>query len=269
MMKYITSLLFLMVLLACKQQAKEVKSEDETEKSVEQQTTVQYPEVLTKVFDAHGGLKNWRSMKNLVYTIPKEDLSEIHTIDLYSRKDRIDTPDYSMGFDGSDVWIDDPDKQYEGDPVFYHNLMFYFYAMPFVLADDGIIYSETEDLVYGDRKYPGIGIGYQANIGTSPKDEYYIHYDPETCQMAWLGYTVTYRAGEKSDNVKWIRYGEWLEEEGILLPSSITWHNYEGRIIGEARSKVSFENVSLSNEAMEAVFFDKPETAKVATAREQ
>ena len=114
-----------------------------------------------------------------------------------------------------------------------------------------------------------IGIGYQANIGTTPKDEYFVHYDPDTYQMAWLGYTVTYRTGEKSDNVKWIRYGEWLAEEGVILPKSITWHNYEGRTIGEARSTVEFENVSLSKEAKPAEFFDKPAMAEVVQAKTQ
>ena len=267
MMKYFTSLVLLVVLFACRQQAKEVTPENDLQGSSVQETPGRYPEALSKVFEAHGGLKNWRSMKSLVYTIPKKDVDEIHTIDLYSRKDRIVTPDYSMGFDGTDVWIDDPEETYEGDPVFYHNLMFYFYAMPFVLADDGIIYSETEDLVYEDKIYPGIGIAYGANIGTSPKDEYYIHFDPETYEMTWLGYTVTYRTGEKSDNIKWIRYGQWLDEKGIHLPKSITWHNYEGRTIGAAKSTVSFENVSLSKEPVASGFFEKPIGAKVALSK--
>ena len=173
-----------------------------------------------------------------------------------------------MGFDGNDVWIEDPDNKYEGDPVFYHNLMFYFYAMPFVLADDGIVYTETEDLVFEDKNFPGIGIGYQANIGTSPKDEYYIHYDPETYQMAWLGYTVTYRTGEESDNIKWIHYGQWLEEDGILLPEAITWYEYEGRTIGAPRSTVRFEDVTLSKKPMASGTFDRPESAEIALPKQ-
>ena len=62
-------------------------------------------------------------------------------------------------------------------------------------------------------------------VGASSKDEYFIHFDADTHQMAWLGYTVTYRSGESSDNVKWIRYNDWQEVNGLALPKSITWHN--------------------------------------------
>lgn len=268
-MKFLPILIFLLVLSSCKEQPKQSNAVNEEPAPAETVVDKSYPEALQKVFEAHGGLSQWKSFKNLVYEIPKDDFSEVHTINLYSRKDRVDTPKFSMGFDGKDVWLKDPDSNYDGDAVFYHNLMFYFYAMPFVLADEGIIYSETEDLTYEGKSYPGIGIGYQADVGTTPKDEYYIHYDPDTYQMTWLGYTVTYRTGEKSDNVKWIHYGEWLAEKGVILPKSLTWHNYEGRTIGDARSTVEFENIVLSKEARESEFFDKPEMAKVVVGKTQ
>ena len=261
-MKIIYTLLLLAALSACKEPAAKPTSAVESNQNKEIAEKLPYPENLVKVFDAHGGLDKWKSMRSLVYEIPKKDYSEVHTINLYSRKDRVDTPDYSMGFDGRDVWLQDGKGQYEGDPVFYHNLMFYFYAMPFVLADSGIIYTETEDLYFEGKNYPGIGIGYQSDIGTSPKDQYFIHFDPDTYQMTWLGYTVTYRSGEISDNVKWIRYDSWQEVSGLNLPSAITWHEYEGRTIKEARSTVSFERVVLSDEANPNDFFNKPDDAK-------
>ena len=147
--------------------------------------------------------------------------------------------------------------------------MFYFYAMPFVLADNGIVYKDTDDLIFEGKNYPGIGIAYESNIGTSPKDEYFIHFAPETHRMAWLGYTVTYRSGEKSDNVKWIRYDQWQNVEGILLPKAITWYNYEKRTSQDAKNTVSFENVVLSKEARDSEFFDKPVDAKVVLPKQQ
>jgi len=81
------------------------------------------------------------------------------------------------------------DSTSNGNPEFYYNVMFYFYAMPFVLADDGIIYGDIAPLEFEGTAYPGISISYKEGVGSSSKDEYFIYYNPETYQMAikWLG----------------------------------------------------------------------------------
>lgn len=264
-----TFLMFLLMLASCKEGPKTGNVKEDTSSTMAQTTESKYPDALQKVFEAHGGINAWRGKKSLVYDMPKPKGRETHTTNLYSRRDRIDTPDFSMGFDGENVWLLDENDSYKGDPVFYHNLMFYFYAMPFILADNGINYGETEDLIFEGKSYPGIRISYEVGVGTSYKDEYFIHYDPETYQMTWLGYTVTYRSGEKSDNVKWIRYNDWMEVAGVTLPRSITWHAYDGRDIKEAKSTVPFENVVLSETVKPDTFFAKPETAKVIVGKTQ
>jgi hypothetical protein len=258
--------LILASITACRNKEYKSQSTDETVALTKAPDT-RYPEALHKIFKAHGGLDNWRSMRSLEYEMPGSDQDEIHIINLYSRKDRVNTPSYSMGFDGEEVWLLDEKGGYEGDAVFYHNLMFYFFAMPFVIADDGIVYTETEDLVYEGKNYPGYRISYNAGVGTSPKDEYFIHYDPKTYQMKWLGYTVTYRTGEKSEHVKWIRYGSWQEVEGVVLPEKISWYTYEGRTLMEPKSSVSFRNVILSKDPQPDEVFEKPEKAKSVQAR--
>ncbi|WP_420602324.1 DUF6503 family protein [Flagellimonas sp.] len=259
-MKKTAIVLLALAIGACKQDSKKEQIKENTQ-VMKVESAPMLPEALTKVFDAHGGLNAWRDQRTLIYEMPKTDFTETHTIDLWSRRDRVDTPQFSMGFDGKQVWLLDTDKTYKGDAGFYHNLMFYFYAMPFVLADDGINYGETEALEYEGKSYPGVSISYDSGVGTSPKDEYFIHFDPETNKMAWLGYTVTYRTGEVSDNVKWIRYDDWQEIDGLTLPKSITWHNYEGPKILDARSKVPFEGVVLSEAVKSHDFYSKPEGA--------
>ncbi|MEM9076883.1 MAG: DUF6503 family protein [Bacteroidota bacterium] len=257
-MKKITIAVLAIVVFACKPSA---KKEEVTEQAVETVEMVKpnYPEALGKVIEKHGGLDVWKQQRTLVYALQKPDFREVHTIDLYSRKDRIDTEIFSMGFDGENAWLLDADKKYTGNAGFYHNLIFYFYAMPFVLADSGIVYTDTEDLVFEGKSYPGIEISYESGVGASSKDQYYIHYDPDTYQMAWLGYTVTYRSGEVSDNVKWIRYDDWTTVDGLVLPNSISWHKYEGRNLLEPANTLPFESASLSKEAKDAGFYEKPE----------
>ena len=80
--------------------------------------------------------------------------------------------------------------------------------------------------------------------------------------MAWLGYTVTYRSGEVSDNVRWIRYDDWTNLDGVVLPNSISWFNYEGRTLLEPANTRTFESASLTTEAKDASFYAKPEGAE-------
>ncbi len=265
-MKKITILLSFMSILACK----ETPKKEETSTTEPKETVVEkshYPEAMSHIFDAHGGLKLWKSQRTLSFVLPKPELPETHTIDLWSRMDRVDTEQFSMGFDGKEVWLLNPEEQYKGDAAFYHNLMFYFYAMPFVLADDGIMYSDTEALEFEGISYPGMKIAYQNGVGASSKDEYYIHFEPKTHQMAWLGYTVTYRSGESSDNVRWIRYHDWQQINGLVLPKSISWFSYEGRELKEPVSTVTFENVKLSKVPQPKSFYAMSEGAKAVPVK--
>ena len=134
-----------------------------------------FPTELGLVFKTH--------KMSLKLEVPSHVLSfnkgeEVHTVDLYSRKTVVNTPTYSLGFDGKEVWLHEEEKgAYKGNPEFYYNLYFYFYAMPFVLADTGIIYEKVADLIFEGIKYPGYKISYEANIGTSPDDNYIVYYN--------------------------------------------------------------------------------------------
>ncbi len=262
-MKKVLALFVFISAISCKETQKSTSSSEEQTMVVLEMAPTNYPKALSKVFEAHGGLESWKRKRTLVYDLPKPGGVETHTTDLYTRKDKIEMGEVSMGYDGTNVWLLDDTKTYKGDPVFYHNLMFYFYAMPFVLADDGINYDQAEPLEFDGVSYPGVQITYNTGVGTSPKDEYYLYYDPKTYQMAWLGYTVTYRSGEKSDNVKWIRYKDWMNVNGLQLPKTLTWYSYEGRDIKEPKNSYTFEKVLLDETKKPNGFYTMPENAKV------
>ena len=237
------------------------QNSEETTSSTQSQTQPHnepdYPQALKAVLDAHGGITAWRKMQGMSFEIAKEAGNEKHFVQLGDRRDRVEGSNFVMGFNGIDVWMD-ADTSYKGNPEFYHNLMFYFYAMPFVLADDGINYSEADPLIFEDVTYPGIRISYNDGVGTSPKDEYFLYYHPDSFQMAWLGYTVTYFSGEKSDDLHWIRYSEWDQFNGLTLPKVLTWFNYENALPTEARSEVSFVQVAVSEEPFPDELFTGP-----------
>ena len=215
------------------------------------------PADLKKVFAKHGGINTWNKMKTLSFNKGKE----VHTVDLQTRKTVINLPEYSLGYNGKDVWLhEDVKGMYKGNPLFYYNLYFYFYAMPFVLADDGIIYNKVKDLEFNGKMYSGYKISYKDNVGTSPDDNYIVYYNPETYKMEWLAYTVTFKTKTPNNSYKYIKYNKWENVEGLLLPKEIVWYqkNDKGVLEKKARPIVEFSLPLLSDGKLADSFFEKP-----------
>jgi len=258
-MKKVALIVFVLsIVLSCK---KEQKSTDYKEEALNVTTSI-YPENVTKIFEAHGGIDVWNTFNSMYYEIEKETINEKHTVALKSRKSIINAEHHMLGFDGKDVWLKELDTvKYKSNPRFYYNLMFYFYAMPFILADDGINYGEAESLSMDGKTYPGILISYEAGIGESPDDEYVLYYDPDTHKMAWLGYTVTYFSKEKSKEFHFIKYSDWQTVKGIQLPKTLQWYNYENNLPTTKRNDMQFVNVKLSKNTPDDQIFGVVEGA--------
>lgn len=170
----------LFTLMACKQESKTIEYKD-VELNI---STTIYPETMSKILNAHGGIDAWNTMQQLYYEIEKPVVNDVYNVALKSRKSLIASEHHLLGFDGENVWLKNLDTvTYKSNPKFYYNLMFYFYAMPFVLGDDGINYSESEPLEFEGTTYPGVLISYEAGVGESPEDEYILYYHPETYKM--------------------------------------------------------------------------------------
>lgn len=228
-----------------------------TESKKELKKEEKFPKELAKVFDKHGGIDKWRTMRTLSFNRG----TEAHTTDLWSRKIVVNEPNYSLGFDGNEVWINQKDStSFKSKPSFYYNLYFYFYTMPFVLADDGITYEKVEPIEFKGEKYPGYKISYASNKGSSPDDNYLIYYNSETYQMEWLGYTVTYYSKKSSEKFSLIRYNDWENVNGFKLPKSITWYKKDdnGFPTEPARPATEFSLSIVNETALNDSFFQKP-----------
>lgn len=222
----------------------------------------QYPYELTQIFRQHGGIHTWNSMSTLQFSIPRDNGDETITTDLKNRYSLINRPLHQLGFDGKNIWTFQKDTAaFKGNAIFSYNLMFYFFSMPFVLGDNGIMYDSADTLYYNNYKFPGIRISFGSDIGSSPKDEYILYYNEKNYQMEWLAYTATFFSGEKSNNFNIIKYEEWQIANDLLLPKTIQWHEYHEGKVGAPKNLVTFEKVNLSEKSKPIEFFKAPKEA--------
>lgn len=260
-MKRLSLIIILAVLFtACKNETKTEYQDENLEV-----TTSIYPEAITKVFDAHGGIDSWNQFNGLQFGIQREDLVEKHEVNLKNRQSLIKYKHHHLGFDGEQVWLKNLDTTtYKSNPKFYYNLMFYFYAMPFIVGDNGINYEEGPELEVDGKTYPGILISYEAGVGESPEDEYVIYYDEETNRMEWLAYTVTFFSKEKGKKFNLIKYADWQSSDGLLMPTKLQWHKFEEGEVGEMRNEMVFINAAFSKDSPNTNLFVVPEGATIA-----
>ncbi len=84
MKKIAAFLFFALLLIACKEQNKEVVNNNLQVNNEEEKPA--YPEDIANVFNAHGGMDTWNKMNNLCYEMNGRGGKEIHTISLKDRK---------------------------------------------------------------------------------------------------------------------------------------------------------------------------------------
>ena len=77
-MKKLTLLFVLLVVITSCKEKKETPTVNYEEQNLDVTTSI-YPKDITRVFDAHGGLDNWKQMRTLEFSMEKPDGFEITT----------------------------------------------------------------------------------------------------------------------------------------------------------------------------------------------
>ncbi|UII31331.1 DUF6503 family protein [Fulvivirga ulvae] len=263
-MKY-KLLIILVVMVSCGKQSSQ-ENTDSTDISTEEEV-VSYPTLLQNALKSHGGLQQWQAFNSLQYDVKTtlgSEKTETQLIDLKSRKVLITGSNYTLGMDGSNVWVS-PDKATFGDmpPRFYHNLIFYFFAVPFVLSDPGIQYEDLGERSVAGQNYRALKISFKEGVGDADDDLYIAHFNPDTYQLELLLYTVTYFSGEKHENYNALRYTDWQKVNGLLVPAVMEGYKFQSDSIGELRYRAEFSNVVFSEEVPDQALFDMPENAEI------
>lgn len=228
------------------------------------------PELLQQALTAHGGLATWQQFGTMEYQLkttlgaPRD---EKQLIDLRTRQVRIEAANYQIGMDGQQVWVT-PSKAAFGEmPArFYHNLFFYFFAIPFVLADEGTVYEDLGTRTVAGKAYRALKVSYETGRGDSSGDEYIAHFNPETHRLELLLYTVTYFEPGKAASYNALLYSDWQEVDGLLLPQKMEGHKFANDEIGDLRYQAEFSNVRLGRAQPAASQFAMPTGAVIDSA---
>ena len=254
-MKKISVFALLVLLVACNGPKQEAKVVEEAKVD----HTAHHIPAISKVFDAHGGYDNWSKLKTMYY----ENGNSKTLVDLQNRYTRIDSENQTVGFDGEQVWVYPASENADRQRMRY-NLMFYFYAFPFVIGDPGINYENIEPVELEGKTYNAVKVTYNNGVGDSPNDSYIICSDQETNHMQWLMYTATF-GGAPKDSYNLIKYEGWTEMGGVLLPTSLQWYQYANGEVGAPRGGANtFQNIRVSEEYPAMDNFKMPEGASIA-----
>lgn len=218
-------------------------------------TIEQFRQFGTLEFDA----RNWPFGKNGL-------LNDHHLIDLKSRKILITSKDYKLGFDGKDVWVTPKNPPLATPPRFYVSTPFYFFGLPFVLADPGTMQTPLGTKSVNGKQYDAVKVTFKKGVGDTPEDYYIPYFDQKSHQLYLALYIVTYmpfRQGKPIDKLELhsIVFNEWQNVNGLLVPKRVTFYAWKNGKLGEGSNPMTFENVSFRKERPDPNRFHKPEGA--------
>lgn len=251
---FLLSILFL--LNSCDETTDKETSAPTIEKSV--------PDFFKPVLEAHGGLDQWNKMNTLKFSGSRSEPATDYIVDLKTRKETIEIKGkYIMGNDSDKVWVSPARDSFPGkSPRFMKNLVFYFVAVPFVFADDGVILEELDNRTVNEKEYQVIKATFGDGVGDASEDQYLMYINPNTHIVDFINYSVTYFDKTKATKYNALRYN-WKKVNGLLFPEKYIGYKWENNQLGDVRYESPFTNISFSEEKMDASTFAVPEGAYV------
>ena len=221
-----------------------------------------FPELFEQGLQAHGGLDQWNKYGTFSFTEVSGSDTTYYTVDLKNRNERIERPgQFKVGFTEDETFIYPHKDSFPGDdPKFYHNLRFYFLALPFVTADPGANQIPLTPGTLEGKMYNRVKVTYDEGIGVAPKDQYILWYDPSTNLLEYINYSVTYFDEGKADQYNAIGYEGWTDVGGLKMPTTMVGYRWEGDSLGAVRYRRDFMDMKFDEERPgETLFTDLEE----------
>lgn len=225
--------------------------------------------LLDNTFEAHGGLENWQHQNAVTYTMigfplsPQVAKPNKSTVDLKNRYNRIESEEFTVGFNGESAWCVPGPEAVGLKPRFFSLGSFYFVAMPFVFADPGVILTDADTATFKGKTYKFIKVGYKSGTGHTSKDDYHLLIHPESNKLALINHAVT----ELPDveRVTWV-FNEWQNVNGLLVPSKLTFYPGWNPDDPGKGATYTVEDVKFSTVAPDKSIYDPPDSAVMDTS---
>lgn len=258
---------------ACKEtKAPDVEPETTIESVTVPKVKSRFPEAFEKSLAAHGGLEQFKQFRSLEYRLEnwpfsqKGPLTDLQRIDLKNRKVLIEGKNYRLGYNGDEVWVENPKAL--GTPAeFYYATPYYFSLAPFVFADPGTLFEDLGIVRVGDRQYHSIKVTYESGTGDTPEDYYKLYLDPESFTVRMMTYIVSFPAFRQGKAVSELEphvivYKDFQEVGGLKMPHEFEFYNWneETQDLQEPpRGGAVFSEIKLRETEFPAMIFDNTE----------
>lgn len=226
------------------------------------------PGALTTALETHGGLDAWQGYGTLTFDFTRTasggTLDDTQLVDLNARRVRIESDAYTIVHDGQDVGIAPSADalNYGASPRFYSQTYFYFFAVPFVLADPGLNYEQLAPATIDGTTYDVVRVTFDAGVGESPEDTYILYVEQDTGQARMLRYSVTYGDIDRPEPQSVLVYTEWQEVGGLVVPRRGTFHPWQDGAPGAQTAVVTYDNVDVRTARPADAQFAMPEGAE-------
>jgi len=178
---------------------------------------------------------------------------------------------YTLGANNGEVWIKPALDALGGTPPrFYMWTPFYFFAMPFVFGDPGVVQEALGKKTFQGQEFDAVKVTFTKGTGDSSDDFYVAYVDPRSRQLKLVSYVVTYsalRKGKPMDQLEphALVFHDWQDAGGLRVPKSGFFYNWKNEDIeGERLGVMEFSNVKFGEASPDAAKFSKPAEAVVA-----
>ncbi len=230
---------------------------------------------LDRSVEAHGGLAKWESFASVEFDqtwTSKKGVKKDHQLfDLRSRDGLITSDAYTLGATNGEVWIKPGLDALGGTPPrFYMWTPFYFFGMPFVFADPGVVQESLGKKSFQGQDYDATKVTFKQGTGDSSDDYYVTYADPQSGQLKLVSYVVTFAALRKDKPMDQLQphalvFEEWQDAGGLRVPKRGSFYNWKNENVeGEPLGVIEFSNVRFSDTAPDHAKFQKPADAVVA-----